>query len=1062
MLNKKTLAVSFLSLSLALGLPEDVKAAEVEEDFSLTVFHTNDMHASIDEFGKISYFLNEQRALADNSLYLDAGDIFSGNPVVDLMDGIPMIELLNKMELDLITIGNHEFDYGQEVFQDRRNESDFNWISANTSVTDPSIPITDPDPYEIFEFGDKKVGVFALTQAPPATSPTGIVGLEFGDYMDTIETFESLRDEVDVLVALNHIGISADRQIAEAYDMFDVIIGGHSHTTLTEPEIVNGTPIASSGSNARNIGVLNLTLDAETGDVSVEGHLQPVEALSDDNVDPEVQTMIDAYNAESDELLGEVLGQTETGLSRDDRWEKDVALGNMITDALRNFANTDIAITNNGGIRAGIEPGDITARDVFTVDPFGNAVTIVEMTGHELKDIVAYSYHRSLDSYGPQIDLQTSGLNYTIYTDENGLYADSDLYVDGSPIDLDKTYSIATNNFIVAGGDGYDFSEATVIQSDAGQVTNALIQHISETTEKEGAVNYEPTEGRIQTKPLAMVEDFSVTLFHTNDMHASIDDFGKISYFLNEYRDTVDHSLYLDAGDIFSGNPVVDLLDGIPMIELLNKMELDLMTIGNHEFDYGQQVFQDRRNESDFNWISANTEVVDPSIPITQPDPYQIFEMGDKKIGVIGLTQAPPATSPTGIVGLGFENYMETIEEYKSLRDDVDILVALNHVGIAADRQIAEVYDHFDVIIGGHSHTTLTEPEIVNGTPIASSGSSAENIGILNLTLDSETGEVSVEGSLQAVDELPDENVNPEVQSIIDQYNAESEELLGEVLGQTETGLSRDDRWLKDVALGNMITDALRNFANTDIAITNNGGIRAGIEPGDITARDIFTVDPFGNAVTILEMTGQELQEIIAYSYHRSLDSYGPQIDLQTSGLNYIIYTDEEGLYADADLFVDGEPIDMDATYSIATNNFIVSGGDGYDFSDAAIIQSDAGQVTNALIQYIEEVTEKEGAVNYDPTEGRIQTMPFEVEEPAGPTDPEEEPEDPSEPTDPEEEPEDPSESKDPEEDKEPAEEESEAGEKLPETATMTWAAGLMGLVSLSLGGAARFIQNKR
>lgn len=485
---------------------EEVEDSEVTEEasdsYDLSLFHTNDIHASIDNFGKMAYFLNNQRDQVENSLYLDAGDIFSGNPVVDLQDGEPIINLLNHMNLDVMTVGNHEFDYGQEVFQDRRNESNFNWLSANTRVVDNSIPIEDLDPFEIFDFGDFTVGVLGLTQNPPATNPAGIVGLEFDDYVETALQYEYLRDEVDVFIALNHIGFSADQRLAEEVEFFDLIIGGHSHTALQEPVVVNGTPIAHAGSNSRNIGVLDLVIDSETREVSINGRLQSVSELDDALVDETVQSLVESYNEATDELLSQVIGYTETGLSRDNRWEKDVALGNMITDSLRNFANTDIAITNNGGIRASIAPGDITARDIFTVDPFGNNITILEMTGNDLQEVIEYSYERSLDSFGTQIDLQTSGLNYIVYVDEDGRYADSDLFMYGEPMDMDQSFTIATNNFIVAGGDGYDFSKATILQEDAGQVTNALIQFVQETTEAEGAVNYAPTEGRILTLPI--------------------------------------------------------------------------------------------------------------------------------------------------------------------------------------------------------------------------------------------------------------------------------------------------------------------------------------------------------------------------------------------------------------------------------------------------------------------------------------------------------------------------------------------------------------------------------
>ena len=485
--------------------PDHVAAQETEENFSLTIYPTGNIHANIDNFGKIAGFLNKERSEKENTLYFDSGDIFSGNPVVDLMDGIPMVELFNEMQLDLLTIGNHEFDYGQDIFQMRRNESDFEWISANTRVVDSSIPIQQTKLYEIFYFDDVKVGVLGLIENPPATAPSGIVGLEFDPYIATAQQYSSLRGEVNILIGLNHIGIAEDRRLAEAVDFYDLILGGHSHSVVSEPEIVNETPIMHSGSKAVNVGVLDISLNKETGEVSVDGKLQSVSELEE--VDSDVQAMVDQYKSESDELLNVLIGNTRNRLEHNARWERAVSLGNLITDFLRNFSDTDIAITNNDGIREEIEVGEITARDIFSVDPIGNVVSIIEMSGHDLKEVIAYSFHRSLENYGPQIDLQTSGLNYIIYTKEDGTYADSDLFIDGELMDLDQRYTIATNNFIVDGGDGYDFSKATIIQEDQGQVTNVLIQYIEEVTARDGTIDYAPTEGRIQTLPFSERED---------------------------------------------------------------------------------------------------------------------------------------------------------------------------------------------------------------------------------------------------------------------------------------------------------------------------------------------------------------------------------------------------------------------------------------------------------------------------------------------------------------------------------------------------------------------------
>lgn len=217
----------------------------------------------------------------------------------------------------------------------------------------------------------------------------------------------------------------------------------------------------------------------------------PVETLGD--VNKQVQDKVDQYYAEMEEELEKVIGHTKNGLTREGRSEGDVALGNFWTDAMRNLVGADIAVYNNGGIRASIDPGEIKAGEIYEVEPFQNEITKFSMTGQAIKDVVEYSYTR-----GQSIDLQTSGLNYMILTDGQGNYVDAELTVGGEPIDLNKTYTLLTNNFLASGGDGYHF-EGEVLQPAAGQVTNSMIIFIEKLMEEKGSVDY-TSEGRIKIK----------------------------------------------------------------------------------------------------------------------------------------------------------------------------------------------------------------------------------------------------------------------------------------------------------------------------------------------------------------------------------------------------------------------------------------------------------------------------------------------------------------------------------------------------------------------------------
>ncbi|TMW72361.1 bifunctional metallophosphatase/5'-nucleotidase [Alteribacter natronophilus] len=495
-----------MSMMLVLGLlfspfmiPAGSGSAE-EGNFELNVLHTNDIHSSIDDLAKTAAYIDSVRDDSEYSLYLDAGDIFSGNPVVDLQEGEPLINILNEMSVDAMVIGNHEFDYGQEAFARNEDLANFPWLSANTEVIDEDIPIEQPDPYIIKDMGEFTVGILALTQAPPATAPAGIVGLEFHPYEETVEQYEYLKDEVDVLIGLNHIGFGADRQVAESFPgLFDVIVGGHTHTVLQEPNTETGTPIVQAGANNNYVGNLSIEIDRETQEVvGVEGFLQEVEELTEAN--SEIQKMIDDYNAEMDEILAEVIGYTNTGLDRDTRYEEDAPLGNFWTDAMREYVQADIALTNNGGIRASIEPGEITAGDIYTIEPFANEIMEIEMTGHAIKDVIEYSYNRR-----DQLDLQTSGMHYTILTDEEGKLVDVDMYLGGEPMNLDDKYVLAIPDFLGTGGSGYNF-EGNVIRPGAGFMTNAMIDFAETFTSQGEDIDY-TSEGRITVELYEEEED---------------------------------------------------------------------------------------------------------------------------------------------------------------------------------------------------------------------------------------------------------------------------------------------------------------------------------------------------------------------------------------------------------------------------------------------------------------------------------------------------------------------------------------------------------------------------
>jgi 2',3'-cyclic-nucleotide 2'-phosphodiesterase/3'-nucleotidase/5'-nucleotidase len=672
--------------------------------------------------------------------------------------------------------------------------------------------------------------------------------------------------------------------------------------------------------------------------------------------------------------------------------------------------------------------GDLAIKDVADIYIYDNTLHIVEVDGNDVKRWLEYSARQfnqidpevtdpqnltNLDFRGFNFDV-IEGVEYEIDVTKPLNERIVNLTFEGEALDMDEKFLVVTNNYRASGGGDHLLGAKSVEPVYQGTEENreVIIEYIRNLGtidvlpsnnwqiapfEAEGSITFQSSPAAESYIARAGKENFityleqdsqgfgvyeynteashphfikpdlgevELTILHTNDIHAAIDPLAKASAYIQAEREEADNSLFLDAGDIFSGNPVVDLEYGKPIIEILNEMNLDAMAIGNHEFDYGQEHFQQRVNESDFTWLSANTEVIDDTIAIEQPDGYVEFDLEDMTVGVLGLTQTPPATAPLGILGLEFHDPIATALEYEHLADEVDVFVALTHIGYSEDRKLADEVDFFDVIIGGHSHSTFSEPQVVNGTPIVQAGSNGRYVGNLTLTFDQEANEVTnVDWLLEATDSMTE--VDETVQGIVDYWNTNVEQVLNEVIGYSNTGLTRNGRDKQDVPLGNFWTDAMRVAADADIALTNNGGLRDSISAGDLTKRDIFTVEPFANEILVIEMTGEAIADVIEFSYSRRNN-----LDLQTSGLNYEILTNELGEFYDSILLLDGVELEADKTYNVAVADYIATGGSGYEFVGEVV--SERGLMTDAMINLALDLTANEQAIDYTTDEGRI------------------------------------------------------------------------------------------
>jgi 5'-nucleotidase / UDP-sugar diphosphatase len=433
----------------------------------IIILHANDMHSKIDNFGKLAYLADSLRKMHKYVFLVSAGDNFTGNPIVDMYpdNGYPMIDLMNMLNFDVTAIGNHEFDMGQELQNKRRAQATFPYISCNIDASQALVK--QPEPYVILKAGKVKIPFLGIIQLGenglPDSHPSRLEGIKFADGITKANDFMWLKEKYGILIGLTHLGVEVDEPLAKAYPQFDVIIGGHSHTTMTKPMMVNDVMIVQTGSGLKNIGIT--TLQVTKGKITDRKYeLVPLAGIK--GTKPEVQAAIDKYN--SNEEMSRVVAYAETAFANEEE------LGCMMTDAITARMKIDFAFQNGGGIRIPTLPqGNIMLKDIFRLDPFGNQVVTFRMTYDEIKSLICNAYNRE-----KSIDLVPSGMTYTVIVNSEGLCTDVEMKdMAGNPIDPAKTYTVGVNSYISA---SYKFNHTDPGTTNYNTTAQTLLDYLAE------------------------------------------------------------------------------------------------------------------------------------------------------------------------------------------------------------------------------------------------------------------------------------------------------------------------------------------------------------------------------------------------------------------------------------------------------------------------------------------------------------------------------------------------------------------------------------------------------
>lgn len=457
-------------------------------DFTVTILHTNDIHARVEPnkikqstyggYPRNTTLIKGFMKTDPNPILLSAGDVFQGTLYFNVYEGLADLAFMNRLGYTAMALGNHEFDKGPKAIGTFARLATFPLLAANLDVSSEPELKDWVKPSIVTTVGGEKIGIVGVItpDLPSISSP--------GPNVKMLDTFKSLQSEVDRLgsegidkiILLSHSGYDLEQEFAAKIKGIDVVVGGHSHTMLGNvgvPDLPKGlgpypTVVKNADGNTslvvqawqwgQVLGRLQVTFD-EKGAVKDWSKTPPVVVGPDVKDDPEAATMLSAFQRPVAAVANEVIGATETGLGLDGSARTgENTMANAICDA--QLAKTKsmgatICFMNAGGVRASLEPGEITYGEAVTVQPFNNTLVLLDLTGDEIRKTLEFGSGGAADGSGGLIHVSANS-SYTVDASKPQGQRVVKITIDGEPLDPKKTYKVVLNSFLAGGGDGHE------------------------------------------------------------------------------------------------------------------------------------------------------------------------------------------------------------------------------------------------------------------------------------------------------------------------------------------------------------------------------------------------------------------------------------------------------------------------------------------------------------------------------------------------------------------------------------------------------------------------------
>ncbi len=495
-----------LSLNQACALPPGHRYTKKKlKDFDLIILHTNDLHSHdlpfnenghlVGGLSKIAYLVSSIKHKHNNVIVIDAGDFFQGTPLFQRYGGAVEIEALNEIGYDVVELGNHEFDKGAQYLANQLKQAKFPVLACNLDCS--SLPALGSfiKAGMIKEINGEKIALIGVITPDLEKKALGLEGVKVkapaGDWMQPVkEEVEYYQNQgIDKIIVVSHCGVELDKALADAIPSIDLIVGGHSHTTLKKPFWVahpdgNYTAIVQTGCYGRALGDLDLKFDQLGHLIKPKTEYKLISINSNLKEDPQLETYLQEKEKPLLALANNIIGFSDgTFWNHFANMPTDSAIGNLICDAMAEATvNCGVQITfqNRGGIRAKLEKGPISEEKIQEILPFDNKIICATVSGEALLSLLKYSL--SGPHYGAFFDVHGLKITYDPESPpDKRIISVLVQNAAGDWLSIEKTasYKIAVNDYNFKGGDGYNFSKATDVKYTDEKLADALRAYIT-------------------------------------------------------------------------------------------------------------------------------------------------------------------------------------------------------------------------------------------------------------------------------------------------------------------------------------------------------------------------------------------------------------------------------------------------------------------------------------------------------------------------------------------------------------------------------------------------------